>query len=74
VTSQQQLILGILAATDQVVCLADAVANSVGIVSKEEEKNLRQEIEKIRILTETVRNQLRIHCSSTAAPLFFLYR
>ena len=54
-TSQQQLILGILAATDQVVCLADAVANRVGIVSKEEEENLRQEIEKIRILTERLR-------------------
>jgi hypothetical protein len=63
-TSQQQLILGILATTDQFMCLADAIANRTGIVSKEEEENLRQEIEKIRTLTETVRNHLRIHVAA----------
>ena len=60
-TSQQEhLILAILDTTDQFMCLADALANSAGMVSKAEETHLRHEIEKIRNLTETARNHLRI--------------
>jgi len=63
-TSQQQVILGVLAATDRLICLADAVANTASIVSKEEEEKLRHEIVTLRTITETARNHLRIQIST----------
>jgi hypothetical protein len=59
-SQEQQLILGVLDATERVVMLADALSKQGGIASKEDAERLRQEIEKIRALTETARNHLRI--------------
>ena len=63
-SQEQQLILGVLDATERVAMLADALSKKAGIISKEDAERLRQEIEKIRALTETARNHLRIHVAA----------
>jgi len=60
-SQEQQLILEVLDATEQVVMLADTLSKKDGIVPKEDAERLRQEIEKIRALTEAARNHLRLH-------------
>jgi membrane protein YdbS with pleckstrin-like domain len=58
-SESQQMILELLAATDQVVILADALANRIHAVSTEEAARLRQEIQKVRAVSETARDHLR---------------
>jgi hypothetical protein len=55
----QQMIFELLAATDQVLILADALANRIDAVSTEEAKRVRLEIQEVRAITETARDHLR---------------